>query len=62
MTKKEAKQLIKEDGLYGAIHTLSDWRDDNLEEIIKRVLDEIPSDILKKAERKVCRQYGRIQN
>lgn len=55
MTKKEAKKLIKEDGLYGAIHTLADWRDDNLEEIIKRVLDEIPDEILEKAERKVCR-------
>ena len=49
MTKTEAKKLVKRD-LYVAIRTLSYERyDDNLVEIIERVLDNIDSKTLNKA-------------
>lgn len=49
MTKTEAKKLVKHD-LYGAISTLMyDGYDDNLREIIFRVIDNIDSKTLKTA-------------
>lgn len=55
MTKTKAKQLVKHD-LYTAISELAYNRyDDNLKEIIFRVLDEVPSNILEKAIKKGTR-------
>lgn len=58
MTKTEAKKLIKEYGLYTAIIELRKHDYDetgNLQEIIFRVLDNIPTDILDKAENRGAR-------
>ena len=49
MTKKEAKRLIKKEGLYSAIDALQDGRDDNLLDAIYSVLDNIDDVTLKKA-------------
>lgn len=50
MTKKEAKNLIKKEGLYEAIYTLMiDGRDDNLIDAVYNTLDNIDDAIIKKA-------------
>ena len=52
MTKTQAKKLIKEYGVYTALYELASMRYNescDLLEIIERVLDNVPSDILKKA-------------
>ena len=57
-TLTTAKETIKEMGLYYAIYELAGGRYndiDDLKEIVLRVLDEIPSDILNKAIKKGTR-------
>lgn len=59
MTLKEAKQNMKAYGIYDAIEDLRGYSDsadfDAVKEIIYRVLDNIPSEILTKAEKKASR-------
>ena len=58
MNKTESKKYIKDNGLYQAIYKLSEqrWNENlDLREIVYRVLDEIPTDILNKAFKKGTR-------
>lgn len=58
MNKTESKKYIKDNGLYQAIYKLSEqrWNENlDLREIVYRVLDEIPTDILNKAIKKGTR-------
>lgn len=58
MNKTEAKKIIKEWGIYTALYDLAQMRYNeatDLLEIIERVLDNIPQEILKKAIRKGCK-------
>lgn len=58
MNKTQAKKLIKEYGLYEALYELNNTKaylGYDLLEIIERVLDEIPSNVLEKAIKKGTR-------
>ena len=48
MTKTEAKALIKAYGLYDFLHEYM-RNDDNAQEVVFRVLDNIPEKVLQKA-------------
>lgn len=52
MTKAEAKKIIKEEGMHGALYEFKELKGeecDNLIEIMERVLDEINPLLLKRA-------------
>lgn len=48
MAKTEAKKVIKA-GIYDALYEQEGIRDDNMREIVFRVLDNIPEKVLQRA-------------